>query len=259
MSALERTMRLLELLARHPEGRPLSALASDLDLPVSATHRLLSELARLGYVHQDQSYGRYALAIKLVALGLGFLTRSGVVDIAQPSLDRLAQESGELVRLAIVDGDELIFVAKAQGATHGVRYDPDMGLSVPLSCSAAGHAWLSTLSEEQALERIARHGFGEPALYGPKAPTTIKSLLPYLRRARSRGYSTISEVYAPGMAAMSAPVRNDHGAAIGVITIAGPVNRLSEARMDELGPALLRTAEEVGQASIASELLKPRG
>ena len=67
-----------------------------------------------------------------------------MVDVAQPSLDRLAEESRELVRLAIVDGSELVFVAKAQGATRGLRYDPDMGLSVPLSCSAAGHAWLST-------------------------------------------------------------------------------------------------------------------
>jgi IclR family acetate operon transcriptional repressor len=90
----------------------------------------------MGYVRQQRGQGDYVLTIKLVSLGLAFLSASGVVDVAQPSLDALAETSRELVRLAIVDGDELVFVAKAQGATRGLRYDLDMGLSVSLSCSA---------------------------------------------------------------------------------------------------------------------------
>ena len=117
------------------------------------------------------------------------------------ALDHLAGATRELVRLGIVDGSELVFVAKAQGATRGLRYDPDMGLSVQLSCSAAGHAWLSTMSDEEALALVARQGFADPAHYGPKAPTTVKALLVYLRAARKRGYATISEVFAPAMAA----------------------------------------------------------
>lgn len=255
---LERSFKLLEHLAAHPEGRALSALAGELGLPLSATHRLLTELARCGYVRQDQSHGDYMLTIKLVSLGLSFLSSSGIVDVAQPLLDRLAAESGELVRLAVVDGDELIFVAKAQGATRGLRYDPDMGLSVTLSCSAAGHAWLSTLTDEQALQRVAQQGFGKPENFGPKAPTTVKALLAHLRAARKHGYSTINEVFAPAMTAMAAPVRSGNGVVIGVITIAGPLVRLTEERMHALGPALLDTAHEVARASGASAMFKKR-
>ncbi|MDM0019523.1 IclR family transcriptional regulator [Variovorax saccharolyticus] len=259
MSAiLERSFKLMEHLAAHPEGRPLSALASDLQMPLSATHRLLSELIRCGYVRQDQSHGDYMLTIKLVSLGLCFLSNSGIVDVAQPLLDRLAAESGELVRLAVVDGDALTFVAKAQGATRGLRYDPDMGLSVNLSCSSAGHAWLSTMSDEQALELVARQGFGKPEDFGPRAPTTVKALLAYLRAARKRGFSMINEVFAPAMTAMAAPVRSGNGAVIGVITIAGPLVRLTEERMLALGPTLLLAAEDVAHASGASALFKRR-
>ena len=203
-SLLERGLQVLELFAAHPEGRALSALAADAGLPLSATHRMLAELARCGYVRQARNQGDYVLTIKLVSLGLSFLSASGLVDVAQPSLDRLAEESRELVRLAIVDGNELVFVAKAQGATRGLRYDPDMGLSVPLSCSAAGHAWLSTMSDEEALARVAKQGFASPEKHGPKAPTTVKALLGHVRAARKRGYSVISEVFAPAMSAMSA-------------------------------------------------------
>lgn len=252
---IERGLAVLEFLAGRPEGAPLSDLAAALGLPLSAAHRLLAELVRSGYVRQLRDQGDYGLTIKLVALGLGYLGATGVVDVAQPSLDRLAQASAELVRLAIVDGEDLVFVAKAQGATRGLRYDPDMGLAVRLSCSAAGHAWLSTLDDEAAIRKVARQGFGVPAEYGPKAPTTVKALLAHVHAARKRGYATITEVFAPAMAAMAAPVMV-RGTAIGVVTIAGPCVRLDEARMKQLGGALVETARELAALSTASSLFR---
>jgi len=252
---LERGLAVLEHLAAHPEGAALSDIATAIAMPLSAAHRLLSELVKSGYVRQLRDQGDYGLTIKLVALGLGYLGASGVVDVAQPSLDRLALESGELVRLAIVDGDELVFVAKAQGATRGLRYDPDMGLSVRLSCSSAGHAWLSTLDDEEALRLVARQGFGSPSAFGPKAPTTVKALFAFVHAARKRGYATINEVFAPAMSAMAAPVVV-RGVAIGVVTIAGPAVRLDEARMKQLGGALVETARELAGLSTASSLLR---
>jgi DNA-binding IclR family transcriptional regulator len=254
-SLVERAFQVLELLAASPQGRALSTIAAETDLPLSATHRLLGELARCGYVRQARQQGDYVLTVKLVSLGLGFLSASGVVDVAQPSLDRLAEASGELVRLAIVDGDELVFVAKAQGATRGLRYDPDMGLSVPLSCSAAGHAWLSTLSDDDALALVARQGFARPADHGPRAPTSAKALLAFVRAARKRGYSVISEVFAPAMSAMSAPIVT-RGATLGVVTIAGPLVRLTEQRMAELGEPLMATTAEIAGLSAASSLFR---
>lgn len=255
---LERSLAVLEKLAAHPEGCALSTLAGAANMPVSAAHRLLVELSRCGYVRQSREQGEYTLTIKLVALGLGFLSRSGIVDVAQPLLDGLANECGELVRLAVVDGNELIFVAKAQGTKSGLRYDPDMGLSVPLSCSAAGHAWLSAMSDEKALELVARQGFGTPAEYGPKAPTSVKALLPYIRNARKRGFSMIVEVFTPGMTAMAAPIRARDGTAIGVVTIAGPLFRLTEERMLSLGPRLIETGAAIAETSGASPLFKTR-
>lgn len=257
-SILERSFKVLEHLALHADGKPISSLASELDMPLSATHRLLAELVRYGYVRQDHSQGNYMLTIKLVSLGLGFLSASGVVDIAQPLLDRLAAESGELVRLAVVDGEELTFVAKAQGAMRGLRYDPDMGLSVNLSSSAAGHAWLSTMSDEAALALVMKQGFGKPEDYGPNAPTTVKALLGHLNTTRQQGYSTIVEVFAPAMTAMAAPIRRGNESALGVVTIAGPMVRLTEKRMSDLGEALLQTTQELAMASAGSALFKKR-
>ncbi|MFT4191954.1 MAG: IclR family transcriptional regulator [Comamonas sp.] len=255
-SALERAFRVLELLSTRPAGCPLSTLATELDIPLSASHRLLAELIKYGYVRQNAHDGQYVLTIKLVSVGLSYLSHSGIVDVAQPLLDQLATESGDLVRLAVVDGDDLTFVAKAQGATRGLRYDPDMGLSVALSCSAAGHAWLSAMSDDDAMTLVARKGLGRAEDFGPKAPTSLQQVMTLVKAARRRGYSLITDVFAPGMSSMAAPVLDTAGRAIGVVTIAGPSVRLTEPRMTALGPALLKTAQQVGHASMASSLFK---
>ena len=253
---LERSFKVLEHLVAYPEGKTISALATELDLPLSATHRLLAGLIEHGYVRQHPAHGHYMLTFKLVSLGLSYLTNSGVVDIAQPLLEQLAQQSGELVRLAVVDGDELTFVAKAQGARGGLRYDPDMGLSVNLACSAAGHAWLSTMPDSAARALVSKQGFGKPEDFGRDAPRNFNELLPFLRSARQRGFSLIKEVFAPGMGSISAPVRVSDGSVIGVITIAGPLLRFDEERMLANGPALLATAQDLGRASGSSELFR---
>ncbi|MEO6408263.1 MAG: IclR family transcriptional regulator [Burkholderiaceae bacterium] len=251
--ALDRGLLLLEHLCGQPEGMALTALADELDIPHSACHRLLVELQKRGYVRQLRDQGAYMLTAKLASLGLIFLSSSGIVDIADPLLERLAKESGELVRLSIVDGDRLTWVAKAQGSRKGLRYDPDMGSDAHLSCTASGHAWLLTLSDERALELVSRQGFGSPQEFGPKAPITVKVLLGLLHAARVRGYAMIDEAFAPGMTAMAAPVMRNREA-VGVISIAGPRLRLTFDRMQALGPALLAATAELGPISRASTI-----
>ncbi len=251
---LDRSLSVLEYLAARPEGQPLASIADDLHIPRSACHRLLADLIRCGWVRQMREHGDYALTTKLAALGLNYLSGSGIVDIAQPLIDRMAEISGELVRLAIVDGERLTFVAKAQGAKSGLFYDPDTGTDVRLSCSSAGHAWLSTLPEDQALQIVARQGFGSREQFGPNAPLTVKALAKILHDTRRRGFSVINEMFAPGMTAMAAAIQRPGEVAIGVVTIAGPLVRLTEARMQELGPALMSVAGELALASTSSPI-----
>src|SRR5690554_1061645 len=113
--ALEKSLAILEYLAGYPDGAPLVQIATDLNQLRSGCHRTLHVLIRFGYVRQLPQRGDYTLTTKLASLGLSFLSRSGVVDIAQPVINRLADATEELVRLAIVDGERLTLVAKAQG------------------------------------------------------------------------------------------------------------------------------------------------
>jgi DNA-binding IclR family transcriptional regulator len=249
---LERTLGILELLSRHGEGLELAVIADTLNIPRSAVHRLLSDLVRLGYVRQARGHGDYLLSTKLVSMGLTYLSNSGIVDIAQPLLNRLADVSGELVRLSVVDGDRLTWVARAQGARQGLRYDPDMGSDARLSCSSSGWAWLSTLSDDAALAILARQGLGQPDQFGPAAPTTLQDVMAAVQATRERGYSITTDTYTPGLSAISAPVRFTGQPAFGVLTIAGPTVRFNAERMQALGPELVNTAQQLATLSGAS-------
>lgn len=254
--ALEKSLAILEYLIDYPDGAALVQIATDLNQLRSGCHRTLHELIRYGYVRQLPARGDYALTTKMASMGLSFLSKSGVVDIAQPVLDRLAAVTEELVRLAIVDGARLTLVAKAQGARSGLLYDPDMGVDLRLSCSAAGHAWLMTLPEDVAIEYVTRQGIGDPKQYGPNAPTGVRALLKLLEAHRRQGFSIIQDMYAPGMSSMAVPIRKSGEPATGVIVIAGPSQRLTLDRMREFGPALLAAGNELAVSGNASPLLK---
>ncbi len=249
---LERTLGILELLSQHGEGMELAAIADRLNIPRSAVHRLLADLVRLGYVRQAKGRGEYLLTTKMVSMGLSYLSHSGIVDIAQPLLNQLAETSGELVRLSVVDGERLTWVARAQGARLGLRYDPDMGSDARLSCSSSGWAWLSTLDDDGALATLARQGLGLPEQYGPAAPTSLQAALDGVRAARALGYAITVDTYSLGLSAISAPVRFKGQPAIGALTIAGPTARFTVERMQALAPALIDTAQQLAAASGAS-------
>jgi IclR family acetate operon transcriptional repressor len=209
---------------------------------------LLTSLSGHGYVRQEEERGTYVLTSKLQVLAFRRLSASGFVDAVQPVINRLAMDTGELVRLAVADNGQLTWVARAQGARSGLRYDPDMGMEAKLSCSATGYAWLSCMSDEEALALVEAQGLGTPDEFGPAAPQTGAEVLERVELARQRGYAVAVQTFTDWMSAMAAPlVHPVSEKAIGVVSVAGPVFRLTEARLHEYAPLLLEAVEEISQ------------
>lgn len=243
---IERVLDILTLLADHPQGLPISDISRRLDLPKSAVHRLLSILVRRGMAMQDEYSQRYRMTVKLAALGFRFLAASGITDICQPSLDRLAARTGELVRLALVEDDALIWVAKAQGALSGLRYDPDMGQAVVLHATATGKAWLATLEETQAVALVKARGFVVPSRFGRPIVRDEASLLAELALTRKRGWGTSIEEGEPGTCALSCAIVDPQTRrAIGTVSVAGPAARLTPERMAAIAPDVQATTAEI--------------
>jgi IclR family acetate operon transcriptional repressor len=245
-AGIDRTLSALELLSRHPQGLAVLAVAGRLGLAPSAAHRLLNDLRQAGFVQQNPETGAYGLTIRLAALGLSWLGRTGLPDVCQPVLDDLANTSGELVRLSVSDGDRLVWVAFAQGATGGLRYDParEQGEEASLAYSASGRAWVATLDREVARRLIAKQGLKPPVGAADDVHLTVDQALEILVRTRSVGYAEAVDCYLAGMAAIAVPLPAD-GPAPGCLSIAGPVVRLTSKRRAGLLPALQAAASGI--------------
>jgi len=246
-SPAQRCLDIVELLADAPDGIALSAISLRLGVPKSATHRFLAVLAARGFVRQDPLTQHYRLTLKLSALGARFLAGTHLTDAAQPVLDALAARSGELARLAVVEGRGLTWVAKAQGALSGLRYDPDAGRDVVLHATATGKAWLASLSEDAALSIVARRGFPAAGM-GPRVARTLDQFRRELRETRRRGYGVAVDEGAPGVAAVAAAVRERAAAdapVVATVSVAGPLARMDAARRTELGEQVVSAAREL--------------
>jgi len=249
-SPAQRCLDLIELLADAPDGLALAGVSTRLKLPKSAAHRFLAILATRGFVRQDAATQHYALTLKLASLGFRFLAGTGWPDLAQPVLDALAARSGELARLALVDGDTLTWIAKAQGAATGLRYDADAGRGVILHATATGKVWLASLPEARALELVAHEKRLGMRGLGPHAVTTLAALKRELRLTRRRGFGEAVEEGEPGVAAIAVAVRprGDPSADVcATVSIAGPLARMGAARRAALARAARQSAAELGE------------
>lgn len=243
----ERCLNIIELLAEDARDMSLGEIAETLDLPKSGAHRLLATLVDLGWVEQNPETSFYRLTMRLTILGQRFFVATGIPDICQPHLDRLATQCREFARLAVVDGDSLTWLAHAQGATDGLVYQPSLATTtVPLHATASGKAWLTTLPLDEALNNVRRQGLGEAERYGPNAVRSLAAFKRELELTSERGWGLAVNEAEPGVTAIAAAIRQHDGKpTLGTISIAGPSVRMTEKRLQELAPLVLRTASEL--------------
>lgn len=244
----ERCLAIIELLADSAGNMPLGEIAERLDLPKSGAHRLLATLVDLGWAEKDPETSFYRLTMRLAVLGQRFYVATGIPDICQPLLDQLADQSHEFARLAVVDGDSLVWVAHAQGASGGLVYQPSLATNtVPLYATASGKAWLATLDTEHAIQSVLGNGgFHAADKYGPNVIRSIEALLREIEATARRGFGLALNEAEPGVTALAAAIRSeDGGIALGTVSVAGPSMRMTESRIHELAPLVMQSASEL--------------
>jgi IclR family acetate operon transcriptional repressor len=237
-------IRVLEMLAPEPEGLRVTQVAEGLGINKAIAHRLLGALVSVGYVAQDARTASYFATHRLGALGLRQLSSSGVGTWAQRTLDQLASECEELVRLAVASTDSLQWIAKAQGSNSSLRLDPVMGQDAVPYATASGKAWLASLEQDRVRHLLEDHGLVRQT---DRTVTDLGDVLTELQVVRQRGYAMTFEEMDRGINAVAAPVfgAGTGETATGTISIAGPSVRMTRERMEELTPILLEAASQI--------------
>ncbi|MBI1244752.1 MAG: helix-turn-helix domain-containing protein [Alphaproteobacteria bacterium] len=242
-------LALFEAMSDAGHDHRLTDLALALDCPKSSVQRLLDHLAREGWVEQDDATGQYRLTLRLAVLGQRYMQSAGIVDATHGILERVARESGELVRLTVVDGERLVWIGSAQGAPAGLLYQPSSGGRIVSFATANGKAWLATLDDEAACAIALADGLGKKTgNVGPRAISTIEALRRDLAAVRRNGYGTAIEEAEAGVAAIAVAIRDPAtGRAMGTTSVAGPIVRMPAERRGGLATLLDAAARELAR------------
>lgn len=257
--SVERAFDIVEMLADESDGLSLAEIARRLDVNKAIAVKLLTTLEGLGFVWRDHVAQRYQLTYRISNLGLRQLQQSRLLDQCTPVLKALAEESGELVRLAIVEqGERITWVYAIVGAKRSVQIDPNYSLQIDLTTHAIAKAWLSTLPVARALQLLKAR---IPDTRASRSKTDLARLETELAQAARRGFATNFEQSEPGVVAIAAPIivsnLQSESECVGAVSLAAPTNRMSAGEIETLAPKLLETVARLARIWPLDRTLRP--
>ena len=241
VQSLTRGLSILECLARAEGGLTLTDISVRVQLPPSTTHRLLATLEKMGYVYQAGDLGLWYIGLQAFTVGSSFLANRDFATHSHAYMRRLMEQSGETANLAILDGTEAVFIDQVQ-CRETMRTIVRLGSRVPLHASGVGKAIFAALPDEQIDAILKVRGLPRITENTITVPETMWASL---RVIRQRGFSFDDEEHLIGTRCVASPIYDEHAEALGAISLAGPVSRLPDARIKQLGTVVAHIAEDI--------------
>jgi IclR family transcriptional regulator, pca regulon regulatory protein len=240
IESLDRGLRVLEMFGGGRQPMTLSDLAKVAGLPRATARRILFTLERAGFVESDGKLFR--LTPRVLMLASTYLASNHVVSVLQPALDRLSSEVQEISSMAILDGSDAVFIARAS-PTRIFSSGIDIGYRLPAFCTSVGRVLLSRLSDGELAAAL------DAMDLAPLTPFTVtdkKLLAKAIIADRAQGYSLVDREAEPGFRSISVPVRRYDNAIVAAINMGAHVDRVSTQEMIErFLPRLQDTAGSV--------------
>lgn len=237
VQSLARALELLELLAEAGGEASISQLAVSSGLPIPTIHRLLRSLLGGGYVRQEPSR-RYSLGARLIRLGE--VAGRALGTNLKPHLVALAEATGETCNMALLDGDEVVYVAQAP-SKHSMRMFSEVGRRVHAHSTGVGKALLAQLSDDEVRAIAARTGLPR---HTPNTITDPAALLQQLHQVRLTGYAIDDEEQEVGVRciAVAIPI----GSATVAVSVSGPRARINSEAIRRIIPLIKAATAAAG-------------
>lgn len=222
----------------------VSSLAELLDLPIATTHRICSELERLGYLQRVPGTRLWTVAQRLVGLAASTLTAAIDSLTTNAILRELTEKVGEVSSFAVHRDEEVLYVASVESPRE-LTLSFRAGRKAPLFCTSSGRLFLARL-DDQALSRYLRAT--RRSAFTRYTVTDPRKLLVIIRRVREQGYAMTNQEYVLHIVGAAVPVIGRNGTFFGAVSIAAPDVRAGKARLRGFLPALKSAATRLAEA-----------
>ncbi|MHB0771154.1 IclR family transcriptional regulator domain-containing protein [Bradyrhizobium sp. 5.13L] len=245
VESLDRGLRLLQCFGMTAGPMTLSDLARAAELPRATARRMLFTLQRGGFVSGDGKL--FSLTPHVLTLAASYLRSSQLVAVLQPVLDRISTAAQEISSLAVLDGDDAVFIARGSPA-RVFASGLEIGYRLPAFCTSVGRVMLGQLHDVELAARL--NAMTRKALT-PQTVTDPKALLARVTADRAQGYSLVDREAEPHFRSISVPVRRYDNVIVAAINMGAHVDRVPEQELIDRFLPLLRDGAE----SVRSQLL----
>ncbi|MBR0829191.1 helix-turn-helix domain-containing protein [Bradyrhizobium manausense] len=245
VESLDRGLRLLQVFGTTSGPMTLSDLARAADLPRATARRILFTLQHGGFVASDSKL--FSLTPHVLTLAASFLRSNQLVAVLQPVLDRIATAAQEISSLAVLDGENVVFIARGS-PIRVFSAGLEIGYRLPAFCTSVGRAMLGQFDDATLSPRLKT--MKRDALT-PQTVTDVKALLKTIGADRAKGYSLVDREAEPHFRSISVPVRRYDDTIVAAINMGAHVDRVPVKELIDRFLPLLREGAE----SVRSQLL----
>jgi IclR family transcriptional regulator, pca regulon regulatory protein len=248
MTSLARGIAVIRAFTQQKRRLTISQLSQRTGIPRAAVRRCLYTLAQLGYVNAQE--GRdFTLSPRILSLGHAYLSSTPLTSAAQPLLDRVSDVLHESSSIALLEGDEILYVARSSTNRRIMSVDLGLGTRLPAYCTSMGRVLLAHLPSAEQEAYLARVKIVRHTARTIMAPDRLRRELGGIRRA---GYALVDQELEIGLRSIAVPVRDQAGSVVAAMNIGTHASRVSLGEMEKSFLRELQSAaSELGSLLIA--------
>ena len=239
-SASEKTLLVLEAALTHAR---FTEVVEATGLAKATTHRILATLVERQFVALAED-GSYLPGPKSLSLAARALQRIDISAIARPFVDALVVRSGCTIHLGAVNGDEIIYLIRAD-SDKPYLMPSRVGLAVPLHSTGIGKTILADYTDDQIERFVARAGLPRRTAH---TLTTLRALRAEIASVRLLGYALDREENVPGLACVAAPIRDHTGTVKYGVSISTLLLENTLEQIEAMAPMATETANQISAA-----------
>jgi IclR family pca regulon transcriptional regulator len=242
VEALAKGLRILALFTEQRPTWRVSDIAPAVGMPLPTVYRVVMTLTAEGYLDHLPN-GDYRPGVRVLTLGTAALRSLDLVEAATPRLQRLATETGETVNLAVLTGDQVLYLVRLRNSDL-VTANIQVGSTLPAVHTSIGKLLLAYLSGEELTARITDASFARS--HGPNAKLSLDELRDELTKIRNDGWAMQDEELAHGLRSVAAPVRGPDGRVVAGANLAVQSRDWSSQRIvRELRPVVAAACSDI--------------
>ncbi len=240
MTSLARGLAVVRAFSDQRRNLTIAQISHKTGIPRAAVRRCLHTLRQLGYADSDAN--NFFLTPKILALGYSYLSSTPLAVSAQPCLNQISHTLHESSSIAVLDGGEVLYVARA-ATTRIMSIALNAGSRLPAYCTSLGRVMLAHLPPEELQAYLAQ---AELKAFTERTVVSAKRLREILAGVRQAGFAIVEEELEVGLRSIAVPVRGASGRVVAALNVGAQAARVSRQQMEEeFLPILLRGSQEL--------------